>query len=133
MDNRAAEGLTVENSIYKGFELSWPSFAGEGGIYHIVMKKVSSFKIFPKTIYKGEETYFTITNLELGAEYEFQMKCKFENGWGEWSEAVVKKIEGLNVHMAINTLMNYSRDEAICDEIFNWMTEYTQKSKRTNK
>ena len=115
------DDFTVENSIYNGFELTWPPFAGKGGLYQVSMKKVGTFRLVPKIIYKGDGTRYIVTGLDPGTEYEFRLKCKYDNGWGDWSRANVKKVGELDIKIAVNTLKKYSENEKVCEDILSWI------------
>ena len=37
---------------------------------------------------RGKETKLTARNLEMQERYEFRVRCKFVDGWGNWGEKI---------------------------------------------
>ena len=127
------EGLKVKNSVYRGVEISWISVDGTGNVYQVSMKKVGFLNFSSKTVYEGRESSCIEKNLEIGAEYEFWVRCKSDGTWGEWSKGVVGKVGPLNVKMAVNTLNVLSDDAGTCRVALDYVKTLTNKGKHQTR
>lgn len=125
-----SEGPIAENTIYKGFELSWPPTEEEEGVlYQVIMKRLGSFSLFPQTIYKGEEPYCTISGLEPEAEYEFQVRRKRGMSWDDLYTKFEKKVDLPTTQIAVNTLRNYPDDGISCEGALTFLLNQLIESK----
>lgn len=123
------EGLTVENTIYRGFEISWNPVAGEGNVYQVSMRKSGFFKkliMKAKTAYEGKENACIIKTLEIGEKYVFWVRCKSGGLWGGWSRSVVKEVDPFNIKMAVNTLKVVSDDANVCKGVLRRLLSLTK-------
>lgn len=123
------ESLTVKNTIYRGFEISWNPVAGEGNVYQVSMRKSGVFKkliMKAKTVYEGKENACIIKTLEIGEKYVFWVRCKSGGLWGGWSGSVVKEVDPFNIKMAVNTLKVVSDDANVCKGVLRRLLSLTK-------
>lgn len=82
-------GNLTENTV----ELAWDKVQTKKKKiveYQVSVKKVSSgfFSRNVESVFKTTEEKYTVGNLEKGTEYEFRVRCGFDNEWGNWSEMI---------------------------------------------
>lgn len=127
------QGLNVKNSLFKGFELSWHSVVGKAVSYQAGIIKNGSGDKVPRIFYQGVKTYCSIKRLEVGAEYMFKVRCSSGTELGEWSEMVAKRVESLNVEMAVSTLNKCTSDDGICIDVLSEIVHLMKEGKANEK
>ena len=89
--------LRVENITESSVELSWskPEKVDDEKIfsYQVSVRKAGGGRLFNRNaeellVAKGKETNLTARNLKMGEVYEFRVRCKFSDRWGNWSEKI---------------------------------------------
>lgn len=107
----------MENSLFRGFELSWNPVDGKDVVYQVSIKKIAPSDEKPYIVYKGNKTECFVNKLDVKAKYSFMVRYKKgSEPWGQ-SKRVFKKVEPLNVKMAMNTLNKCTSDAEVCADV----------------
>ena len=74
-------------------------------------------------------------NLELKTEYEFQVRCGYDGGWGKWSEKMslnLNEMYELEISDLVKLLKDNFNEKAICAKTLKQLTDKTEDD-GTNK